>query len=281
MADTTGTRFKGGVRRAIAWPARALAAYDSAVSRLRPSLDGFVRGVAISRLMATEHEVNHNGQRLKLLCPNEIASYRARSFSSKEPETLDWLDSIDGVLWDIGANVGLYSIYFAKRSGNRVFAFEPSVFNLELLARNIHRNEANVCIVPLALFSVTKFDYLNLTTTAHAGALSGFGVDYGGAGEKLDVAFRYQTQGISMDDMAKLGVPSPDHIKIDIDGAEHEVLAGAGGTLRSVKSVLIELNDGFAAQKNTAQRMLKDAGLALKTRSQEQAIAHNEIWVRA
>jgi hypothetical protein len=127
---------------------------------------------------------------------------------------------------------------------------------------------------------VTKSDYLHLTTTAHAGALSAFSVDYGGAGEKLDVAFRYQTQGISMDDMAKLGVPLPDHVKIDIDGAEHEVLAGAHFTMRSVKSVLIELNDHFPEQKVSAQKMLKDAGLVLKTRSQEDAIAHNEIWVR-
>jgi FkbM family methyltransferase len=44
------------------------------------------------------------------------------------------------VLWDIGANVGLYSCYAVKARDCRVFAFEPSVFNLELLARNIFLN---------------------------------------------------------------------------------------------------------------------------------------------
>ncbi|MGH8129696.1 MAG: FkbM family methyltransferase [Steroidobacteraceae bacterium] len=273
--------IRARVRSALAWPVRLLAAYDAMVSRMKPSLDGLVRGAAVSRFLATEREVTHNGVQLTLLCPNEVASYRAHTFSSKEPDTLDWLDGIGGVLWDIGANVGLYSIYFAKRSNSRVFAFEPSVFNLELLARNVHRNEVDVCIVPLALFSAAKTDYLNLSTTEHAGALSAFGVEYGGAGEKLDVRFRYPTLGMSVDGMTKLGVPAPDHIKIDIDGAEHEVLAGARQTLRSVTSVLVELNDRFPEQKTKAQALLKEAGLTLRIRSDEQAIAHNEIWVRA
>ena len=44
--------------------------------------------------------------------PNWITLYRAESFSEKEPETLAWIDNFDrdSVFWDIGANVGLYSI---------------------------------------------------------------------------------------------------------------------------------------------------------------------------
>ena len=73
--------------------------------------------------------------------PNELNYFRVNTFSSKEPETLDWIDTLKPgtVLWDIGANIGLYSVYAAKR-GLEVVSFEPSVFNLELLARNINLN---------------------------------------------------------------------------------------------------------------------------------------------
>lgn len=50
-----------------------------------------------------------------------------------EPETLRWIDSVlkpGEVVWDIGANVGLYTSYFGKVEGAMVYAFEPSAVNL-------------------------------------------------------------------------------------------------------------------------------------------------------
>jgi FkbM family methyltransferase len=268
------------LRSLLLWPASLLGVYDALVSRLRPSLDGVVRGRATARSFATERRVSHNGVRLTFSCPNELASYRAQTFSSKEPETLDWIDGLSGVFWDVGANVGLYSIYFAKRHNARAYAFEPSVFNLELLARNIHRNGADVAVLPFALFSRTKVDRLRLSTTEHAGALSSFGVDYGWEGTKLAVDFEYATLGLSVDDAVRLGIPAPGHLKIDVDGVEHEVLAGAAQTLRSVGSVLVELNDRFAEQAVTARKLLSDAGLSLSQSSRDEGGTHNEIWRR-
>ena len=83
--------------------------------------------------------IDHSGVKLIFAVPNSLSNYRADSFSTKEPETLEWIDSMpDGsVVWDIGANVGIYSCYAAKNLNCNVYAFEPSVFNLELLAKNI------------------------------------------------------------------------------------------------------------------------------------------------
>ena len=68
---------------------------------------------------------------------------------------MEWIDRMnDGsVLWDIGANVGIYSIYAAVSKRANVIAFEPSIFNLEFLARNINLNHVadRVSIVPLPL----------------------------------------------------------------------------------------------------------------------------------
>jgi len=268
------------IKSAVAWPVNILAAYDALVSRLRPSLDGMVRGRAVSSFFATERKAVYNGVTLTFLCPSQVAAYRARSFASKEPETLEWLDGLSGIFWDIGANVGLYSIYFAKRHNARAFAFEPSVFNLELLARNIYRNRADVAVMPFALFNATKLDRLRMSTTEHAGALSSFGVDYGWQGTKLAVNFEYTTLGMSVDDAVAMGIPAPDHLKIDVDGVEHEILAGAAKVLRSVSSVLVELNDGFARQALTARRLLSEAGLTLCGAPRDGGGTHNELWRR-
>jgi len=93
-------------------------------------------------------------------------------FATKEPETLEWIDRIPekSVLWDIGANVGLYSCYAAKARGCRVFAFEPSVFNLEILARNIFLNQLTdqITIVPGEFASADA----NTSDNAPLGAIS-------------------------------------------------------------------------------------------------------------
>ena len=90
--------------------------------------------------------IYHGATSIVLSTPNALCQYRAKSFSTKEPETLSWLDAIPegSVFWDVGANVGLYSIYAAKKNRVTVFAFEPSVFNLEFLARNIFLNDLQV-----------------------------------------------------------------------------------------------------------------------------------------
>ena len=80
--------------------------------------------------------ISHAGNLLRFSEPNALCKYRYEIFSNKVPETVKWIDSMpEGlVLWDIGANFGLYSVYAAKKSKCKVWAFEPSIFNLELLA---------------------------------------------------------------------------------------------------------------------------------------------------
>ena len=53
--------------------------------------------------------------------PNAICQFRADTFSTKEPEMLEWIDDYgdNGVFFDIGANIGLYSVYFAKNLSDK------------------------------------------------------------------------------------------------------------------------------------------------------------------
>ena len=230
--------------------------------------------------------VKHGGMDMVFASPNNLTKYRSTSFSSKEPDTLIWLESIPqgDVLWDIGANVGLYSIYAAKKVNALVFAFEPSVFNLELLARNIFLNQlqGRVTIVPIALSNALGPSLFKMSSTAWGGALSTFGQDFDQHGGKLKSIFEYQTMGMTMDEAIQfLNIPPPRYIKIDVDGIEHFILRGGTEMLKNVESVMVEIDDGFTDQAEETARHLRSAGLTLLRKCGGDAGSqYNQWWVR-
>lgn len=247
-------------------------------------------GAAMERVL----EISHGNLKLRLAAPNPLCDWRARTFSTKEPETLEWIDSIPehSVLWDVGANIGLYSVYAAKKRNCRIWAFEPSVFNLELLARNIYENglTETICIVPLALSDHLGSSQMRMTTTEWGGALSTFGRDFGWDGAAIRQVFEFQTVGLSMEDaMQKLAIPQPDYIKMDVDGLEHFILKGGPTVLRGIKGMLIEVNDDFHEQAEQCRKLLSESGLVLKEKRHSEIIAsstagfqnsYNQIWTR-
>jgi FkbM family methyltransferase len=269
---------------------RAVSALVSVLAR--SAVGSVVAREAARTAMERVAQVSHQGLTLRFTVPNALSQYRADSFATKEPETLRWIDEFPtgSILWDIGANVGLYSCYAAKRAGCTVIAFEPSVFNLESLARNVWLNEvsARVTIVPLPLSDTLMTSTLNMATTEWGGALSTFGRDYGYDGQPLIKVFDYRTIGLSMTDaVAVLKLPQPDFIKMDVDGLEHVILRGGADVLKHVKSVLIEINDAFVQQAQDAKELLELAGLTFREKQHSAIVedspfrsAYNQIWVR-
>jgi len=237
-------------------------------------------------------KIKYNGIELAFFVPNRISNFRFETFSTKEPETLEWIDSIPrgSVLWDIGANVGLYTCYAARTRGCKIFAFEPSVFNLELLARNIFINNLTkqVVIVPLPLSDNLDFNTLNMQSTEWGAAKSTFGQEYGHDGQAFDKVFKFQTIGLSMmDAVNNLKIPEPDYIKIDVDGIEHLILKGGTTVLKNIKGILVEINDEFEKQSGESTKRLKEAGLILKEKRQSDMFKnsayeniYNQIWHR-
>ena len=238
----------------------------------------------------------HKGHIIEFISPNYLSDWRAQTFSSKEPETLDWIDNMpmDSIMWDIGANIGAYSLYASKTKGSKVFAFEPSVFNLELLARNIYKNnlQHKICIVPIALSDKTNFNYLHLSLTEWGSALSTFGEEFGWDGKKINKNFQFKTIGISMDNAVDyLNIPPPDFIKMDVDGLEHIILLGGKNVLSKVQGILIEVNDNFKDQVDGVSKILSSAGLKLthkklspnefsKPSDSQSESTFNQIWNR-
>lgn len=245
------------------------------------------------QVMSLVADVNYNGAALKFLVPNDLNAYRVKTFSSKEPETLSWIESFrpNAVFWDVGANVGLYSC-FAGIRGNKVFSFEPSMFNLEILARNISINALSdsVTIIPNAVSDKNGAETMKLTSTDWGGALSSFGVDHGWDGNPIKTEFDYITLGASLDRFASdFQLPAPTYLKIDVDGIEHLILKGAEQTLRHVKSLLVEINEDFPDQADHCTDILKASGFTLVSKSQSDMMARssagfascfNQIWER-
>ena len=113
----------------------------------------------------------------------KLPLFRADTLFSKEPETLEWIDNFiekeNLIFWDIGANIGLYSIYNALKNNNsRTISFEPSTSNLRVLSRNISINnlEKNIQIVPIPLTNKeNKFLMMKEGQFTEGGALNSFG----------------------------------------------------------------------------------------------------------
>jgi len=274
---------KAGVRRLLRWLIAVMG---------KTSVGHYLYGEILDDAMGRTQEVAHQGLNLVFSIPNALNRFRVDTFSTKEPQTLEWIDGLSrgSVVWDIGANVGLYTCYAAKARGCRVFAFEPSVFNLELLARNIFLNGITdqATIVPLPLSDELAVSKLNMTSTDWGGALSTFGQDYGHDGEVLRKIFEFRTVGLSMvDAFDLLKIPQPDYIKIDVDGIEHLILKGGAVVLENAQSVLIEINDAFRQQAEDAKRYLNAAGLRLTTKRRWEGTdnspfeaTYNQIWHR-
>src|SRR5579872_530060 len=81
--------------------------------------------------------------RLRIATPNEMTLWRVETFWQKEPNTLKWIDTFrpDDLFLDIGANIGLYSLYAAFSRGVQVIAFEPESLNYSLLNTNLFLNQ--------------------------------------------------------------------------------------------------------------------------------------------
>jgi len=190
--------------------------------------------------------------------------WRATTFHTEEPDTIRWLDSIQpgDCLWDVGANVGLYSIYAAKFRKCRVHAFEPESQNFALLIENIDLNRVGdnchpACLAvseksglgTLLVRYVTKGGAYNLFTTPEATTGSGEELPESiravAQGREEAPAIRQMVAGVSLDDLLfEHKLDPPTHLKIDVDGIEPAIIAGGLKLLESprLRTILIELN---------------------------------------
>jgi FkbM family methyltransferase len=210
-----------------------------------------------------------------------------RELAAREPETIDWIDRFATPcrFWDIGANVGAYSLYAALRPGVAVAAFEPSPASYAALCRNIEANRLGDTVQPLclALSDRTRIGSLNMSATHAGSSFNGFESGEDCFGRPLAVRFRQAAVGFAIDDLCRLfGLEPPTYVKIDVDGVEAQILDGAAGTLRdpALRSVLVELEHADTARNARIVERLDRAGFALTRRGADHAGSANAIFTR-
>lgn len=164
----------------------------------------------------------------------------------------------DDCVWDIGANVGLYTSQFADLVGDQgaVFAFEPSPINLEKLRQAVHNRE-NVVVVPVALGatqSTVRFQQGEDACGATSKVLEG--AECGPSGS-------VEVKMLRGDELANSNqVSFPNVIKIDTEGFELDVLEGLGKIIGdpTVRALCIEVHFGLLSARG-----LQDAPARIET----------------
>jgi FkbM family methyltransferase len=209
-------------------------------------------------------EVEVAGKRLRYVESNRLARKRVESLFAKEPTTIPWLEAIgpEETLVDIGANVGMYTVYAAVVAGCRVLSFEPEALNYAELNKNIFVNglHERVTAYCLAMSDEEKVSHLLLGAFGYAYSHHDFDENswredkkFGDKATRREARLRQGSVSATLDELVARGaIPFPDHVKIDVDGLEYKVVAGARKTFADprLKSVLIEVN--FADDRNTA-----------------------------
>ena len=201
-------------------------------------------------------EIKVKNNSVKFFCPNSLTEWRINTFFTKEPETLAWIDNFEGdnkiTFWDIGANIGIYSIYAALSHKNiQIISFEPSTSNLRVLSQNISKNnlsqKINICQFALTN-QKNKFLNLNESSFEEGSALHSFGQTFNHDGSQTKFINKYSLYGTNIDFLIENQIlDTPDYIKIDVDGIEHLILDGGKKCLASskIKSISVELNENF------------------------------------
>jgi FkbM family methyltransferase len=229
-----------------------------------PTPPGPAKGITLEQYAAIDPtmEVDAGDTKVVYCIPTPHTKWRVESLFSKEPDTIEWIATFapDDIFVDVGANVGMYTIWAAKTRGVRVYAFEPESQNYALLQRNIVANKLceQVTAYCLALSDERRVSNLHLSKFIVGGSCHTFG-------EKLDFRLQPRDSKISqgcvsatLDELVATGaIEQPHHVKIDVDGFEHKVLDGAAVALRNpaLRSVLVEVNTHLEAHRALVERL--------------------------
>jgi FkbM family methyltransferase len=159
------------------------------------------------------------------------------------------------VFYDVGAQVGTMTLGTARLVGEsgRVIAFDGDPENVERLLVNSEKNEfqARIRVVHGAVWSRTASDGIpfrrGAATSSHGGVEADGNYPVLGNGEIIRVP------AITLDDFIAAGAPSPQLIKIDVEGGEYEVLQGADRLFTVQRPfIIVEVHRQKAADRISA-----------------------------
>ena len=252
-----------------------------------PFEDMFWQTLTKRKRRVVHQSMLHGEVSLDILRVNTITNWRAATFSSKEPETLEWIDSFESN-WsfiDVGANIGLYSMYYLSVHKGQAFCVEPSVNNLQQLVLNLSLNDMSdrATIIAVALGAERSFANLKAATIQPGSAETSAGP----LNHEAEISYRIPSW--TLDEITDT-VASDFALKIDVDGLEAEILRGARKLLRSqgCKTVLVENDLGFSSRRIEIENLLASAGFVLSREAESELMSQleeslktvNQIWTK-
>ena len=191
-----------------------------------------------------------DGYSIKFHTPTEHVKALVDTIFVQEPETIDWISTFvsGNIFLDIGANIGLYSIWATISQDVQCFAFEPESLNFSILMRNIVSNKLGHKLIayPIAISNKSGFDEFHLTVFEPGESCHVFGEKINYTKQPIEPAISQGCYSTTIDNLVSESViPIPNYIKVDVDGIEPKIIEGAKKTLESsaLDSILIEVND--------------------------------------
>jgi FkbM family methyltransferase len=192
------------------------------------------------RVLPIPQQIVH-GVPIKIIMPlNKVGVFNTfKHWEEREPEVLDWIDRFDQgcIFFDVGASFGTETLYAALKIGGpkRIIAFDISLEASFNLAYNININNIQ---------NVDQY-YVALSDKFSLEAFKDPSQYYFVKGRKKYDFISYNALAISMDQFITMSNLFPDYIKIDVDGAEHNIILGMTETVKNPKlrSVAIEVSD--------------------------------------
>ena len=206
-----------------------------------------VVGFAAGKLRNCDLEIQEGlGQGLRFNTGGSAANFVTGSSQQREQLALRAILSAGAAFYDVGANVGFFTMIAARLLGpaGRIFCFEPLPENYRQIRHNAMLNSfTNVEIIETALGSFDGEASFWTSAEPTWGKL----VSTGKVPDKMTGEIKVPVRRLDGIVTAS-GLPPPDAIKIDVEGAEVDVLLGAAETLRHYRPrLLIELHGTNAA----------------------------------
>ncbi len=190
---------------------------------------------------------------------------RVNGASEKEPETQSWLKTIAtesprSTFWDVGANIGLFTLLGAK-FGLNVVALEPHPLTFNLLQRAVAANACETFVVPVPLGLSSQTGVANFYIRSSQAAVSGSSV-----GRQIlnahCIVKSLTTTGDQLSQMLPTEFNQPTAIKLDVDGLEIDILRGLSKTLAiaSLQWIMVE----ELAKSDAVTKILSPYGFVLE-----------------
>jgi FkbM family methyltransferase len=214
--------------------------------------------------------VSVGGARAKVRTESSYTRSEVRYFLLRETKVagrfLDLLRS-DDVVYDVGANVGIYTVLTGKvLDCGAIVAFEPFPPNREELERNLALNDSDAEVIGVALDD----DADEAPFTSPSGREAGCGI----ASIQRDDSGEFVVETAPADALVGDEVPPPDAVKIDVEGAELRVLEGMDDALSGVRCLLCEVHlpsdhrpsiESFGGSKAELEEYLRSRGFSVST----------------